>query len=246
LRGVNVRGIVSGERDFRSPGTASGDLMEKRRVAHFEFSLRRANCKVSSDIIGFLFAFCASIRLGLGLMLSASIKDNGWILAENDPIIKGGAVFSQSAYANYRTKDGRSVGMVTDSEALVSRFDSEEDLDVAAGPFIDLHSLSRPGGRRGAASGDPRSSPPTTAPASIGCMSVNTPKLRLWTLDQIGIKSAVYLDGDTLVKRNFDELPALPFEFAASPDVYLDAGVSLSRPMRVSWLSRRAQKSSMI
>jgi hypothetical protein len=46
-------------------------------------------------------------------------------------------------------------------------------------------------------------------------------KLRLWTLDQIGIKSVVYLDGDTLVKRNFDELFALPFAFAASPDVYI-------------------------
>lgn len=48
-------------------------------------------------------------------------------------------------------------------------------------------------------------------------------KLRIWTLDQIGIESAVYLDADTLVRRNLDELFDLPYEFAAVPDVYLDA-----------------------
>lgn len=47
-------------------------------------------------------------------------------------------------------------------------------------------------------------------------------KLRIWTLDQIGIKSAVYLDADTLAKNNFEELFGIPFEFAAVPDVYLD------------------------
>ena len=47
-------------------------------------------------------------------------------------------------------------------------------------------------------------------------------KLRIWTLDTIGIKSAVYLDADTHVRRNFDELFELPFIFAASPDVYTD------------------------
>ena len=47
-------------------------------------------------------------------------------------------------------------------------------------------------------------------------------KLRVWTLDTIGIKAAVYLDADTLVKRNFDELFELPFVFAATPDVYTD------------------------
>ncbi|KAF8511098.1 nucleotide-diphospho-sugar transferase [Gautieria morchelliformis] len=47
-------------------------------------------------------------------------------------------------------------------------------------------------------------------------------KLRIWTLDAIGIKTAVYLDADTLVRRNFDELFALPFNFAAVPDVFLD------------------------
>jgi len=49
-------------------------------------------------------------------------------------------------------------------------------------------------------------------------------KLRIWTLDQppTSLKSIVYLDADTLVKRNFDELFDVPFVFAASPDVYLD------------------------
>ena len=49
-------------------------------------------------------------------------------------------------------------------------------------------------------------------------------KLRIWTLDQppTSLKSIVYLDADTLVKRNFDELFDIPFVFAASLDVYLD------------------------
>ncbi|KAH8087806.1 nucleotide-diphospho-sugar transferase [Cristinia sonorae] len=46
-------------------------------------------------------------------------------------------------------------------------------------------------------------------------------KLNVWTLDQIGVRSLVYLDADTLVKRNFDELFALPFVFGAVPDVYI-------------------------
>ena len=64
-------------------------------------------------------------------------------------------------------------------------------------------------------------------------------KLRVWTLDTIGIKSAVYLDADTHVRRNFDELFELPFIFAASPDIYTDdrgftlnfnAGVMVFKP----------------
>jgi len=49
-------------------------------------------------------------------------------------------------------------------------------------------------------------------------------KLRIWTLDQAptSLKSIVYLDADTLVKRAFDELFDIPFVFSASPDVYLD------------------------
>lgn len=49
-------------------------------------------------------------------------------------------------------------------------------------------------------------------------------KLRIWTLDREpnSLKSIVYLDADTLVKRNFDELFHIPFVFAASTDVYLD------------------------
>jgi hypothetical protein len=52
-------------------------------------------------------------------------------------------------------------------------------------------------------------------------------KLRIWTLDQIGIKSAVYLDADTLAKNNFDELFDIPFEFAAVPDAYPENGFTL-------------------
>ena len=49
-------------------------------------------------------------------------------------------------------------------------------------------------------------------------------KLRIWTFDRAptSLKSIVYLDADTLVKRNFDELFDIPFVFSASPDVYLD------------------------
>ncbi|KAJ8508171.1 hypothetical protein ONZ45_g9514 [Pleurotus djamor] len=45
-------------------------------------------------------------------------------------------------------------------------------------------------------------------------------KLNLWGLDQYGLNSVVYLDADTVVRRNFDELFDLPFNFAAVPDVY--------------------------
>ncbi|KAJ7506766.1 glycosyltransferase family 8 protein [Mycena galericulata] len=64
-------------------------------------------------------------------------------------------------------------------------------------------------------------------------------KLRIWTLDEKGIDSAVYLDADTLVRRNFDELFDSPFTFAAVPDVYtghrgfeltFNAGVLAFRP----------------
>ncbi|OCB84590.1 nucleotide-diphospho-sugar transferase [Sanghuangporus baumii] len=54
-------------------------------------------------------------------------------------------------------------------------------------------------------------------------------KLRVWSLDEIGIKSVIYLDGDMLVRQNFDELWGLPFEFAAVSDVYGDSrGFALS------------------
>ncbi|KAI0070863.1 nucleotide-diphospho-sugar transferase [Panus rudis PR-1116 ss-1] len=48
-------------------------------------------------------------------------------------------------------------------------------------------------------------------------------KLRLWQLDQKGYTGVVYLDADTLVRRNLDELFSLPFNFAAVPDIYLDS-----------------------
>ena len=46
-------------------------------------------------------------------------------------------------------------------------------------------------------------------------------KLNIWTLDQIGVKAAVYLDADTIVRRNFDEIWNLPFEFGAVPDIFV-------------------------
>lgn len=48
-------------------------------------------------------------------------------------------------------------------------------------------------------------------------------KLNLWTLDTLDIESLVYLDADTLALRNFDEVFALPYAFAAVPDVFLDS-----------------------
>ncbi|PSR72718.1 hypothetical protein PHLCEN_2v11413 [Hermanssonia centrifuga] len=47
-------------------------------------------------------------------------------------------------------------------------------------------------------------------------------KLALWSLDSLSIDSLIYMDADTLVLRNFDEIFSLPFSFAAVPDVFLD------------------------
>ncbi|RPD71927.1 nucleotide-diphospho-sugar transferase [Lentinus tigrinus ALCF2SS1-7] len=64
-------------------------------------------------------------------------------------------------------------------------------------------------------------------------------KLHLWTLDQRGYKSVLYIDADALVRRNFDELFRLPHTFGAVPDVYttaqgyttaFNAGVMFLRP----------------
>ncbi len=64
-------------------------------------------------------------------------------------------------------------------------------------------------------------------------------KLSIWDFARLGIKGLVYLDADTLVRRNFDELFLLPFNFAAVPDVYVgdpgftiafNAGVLFVRP----------------
>ena len=53
-------------------------------------------------------------------------------------------------------------------------------------------------------------------------------KLHLWSLDTVlGVQRVVYLDADTLVRRNFDELFDLPFPFAAVSDVYGDSGFKL-------------------
>ena len=54
-------------------------------------------------------------------------------------------------------------------------------------------------------------------------------KLRIWALDKIDIKTAIYIDGDTIVQNNFDELWSLPYNFAAVPDVQMDKrGFTLS------------------
>lgn len=47
-------------------------------------------------------------------------------------------------------------------------------------------------------------------------------KLRLWSLDTLPepVTRLVYLDSDTLVLRNLDELFSLPYTFAAAPDVW--------------------------
>lgn len=82
----------------------------------------------------------------------------------------------------------------------------------------------------------PRIAPPDGA---NGHFAETFTKLHLWRLDRKGIRSLVYLDADTLVRRNFDELFSLPFNFAAVPDIYLDdrgftlrfnAGIMFLRP----------------
>ncbi|TFY77424.1 hypothetical protein EWM64_g6586 [Hericium alpestre] len=64
-------------------------------------------------------------------------------------------------------------------------------------------------------------------------------KLSLWTPDQLGIDKVVYFDADTLVRRRFDKLFAMPFDFAAVTDVWpnergftlaVNSGVLLLRP----------------
>ncbi|KAJ6460085.1 glycosyltransferase family 8 protein [Mycena vitilis] len=66
-------------------------------------------------------------------------------------------------------------------------------------------------------------------------------KLHIWRLDKMGVDSAVYVDADTVVRRNFEELFDSPFNFAAVPDVYgvgdprgfsltFNAGVLVYRP----------------
>ncbi len=54
-------------------------------------------------------------------------------------------------------------------------------------------------------------------------------KLHLWSLDTVlGVNRVVYLDADTLVRSNFDELFDLPFPFGAVPDVYENLGFKLN------------------
>jgi glycogenin glucosyltransferase len=65
-------------------------------------------------------------------------------------------------------------------------------------------------------------------------------KLRLWQLDQLGVKALVYLDPDTVVVKNIDNLLASicdvqnGYYFAASPDIFppdkFNAGVLVLSP----------------
>ncbi|THV01950.1 nucleotide-diphospho-sugar transferase [Dendrothele bispora CBS 962.96] len=67
-------------------------------------------------------------------------------------------------------------------------------------------------------------------------------KLNIWKLgEELGFNSAVYMDADTLVLRNFDELFHFPWEFGAGLDVFptkdargfsinFNAGVLVFRP----------------
>ncbi|KAF8140953.1 glycosyltransferase family 8 protein [Mycena galopus ATCC 62051] len=77
-------------------------------------------------------------------------------------------------------------------------------------------------------------------------------KLNIWNLDQKGVDSAVYLDADTLVRGNFDELFDLPFHFGAVPDVRIgwdprafsitfNAGVLAFRPSSAVYENMRQQ-----
>ena len=66
-----------------------------------------------------------------------------------------------------------------------------------------------------------RINPPSDDSVSLHYNDTFT-KLSLWKFGEYGIKGVVYLDADMLVRRNFDELFRLPYNFAAVPDVYLD------------------------
>jgi len=75
-------------------------------------------------------------------------------------------------------------------------------------------------------------------------------KLHLWSLDRLlGLNRVVYLDADTHVRRNFDELFDLPFPFGAVPDVYVkwgfklhfNAGVLVLHPNHTTFESMRAR-----
>jgi len=69
-------------------------------------------------------------------------------------------------------------------------------------------------------------------------------KLAIWSLgEELGFDNAVYMDADTLVLRNFDELYNFPWEFGAGLDVFqpsdvrgfsvnYNAGVLVFRPSR--------------
>ena len=65
-----------------------------------------------------------------------------------------------------------------------------------------------------------RINPPSDDSVSLHYNDTFT-KLSLWKFGEYGIKGVVYLDADMLVRRNFDELFRLPYNFAAVPDVYL-------------------------
>src|SRR5216683_2262985 len=71
--------------------------------------------------------------------------------------------------------------------------------------------------------------PPPHDGAGIGYRFVDQyTKLHLWSLDsRLDIDRVIYLDSDTLPRKNFDELFDSPFPFGAVPDVYGDRGFKL-------------------
>ncbi|TFK62354.1 nucleotide-diphospho-sugar transferase [Pluteus cervinus] len=80
---------------------------------------------------------------------------------------------------------------------------------------------------------------PNSGEGTMGRFIDQYTKLNIWSLDKQGFQRVVYLDGDTLVRKSFDELWDLPWDFAAVPDVYVDqrgftinfnAGVLAIRP----------------
>ena len=74
----------------------------------------------------------------------------------------------------------------------------------------------------------------------------NTPSF--WDFGKLGLKAVVYLDANTLARRNFDELFTLPFAFAAVPrnnhshsDMDLDGRLLFFRPATVAFQSLMAR-----
>jgi glycogenin glucosyltransferase len=72
--------------------------------------------------------------------------------------------------------------------------------------------------------------PPPHNGAGIGSRFIDQyTKLHLWSLDsRLDIDRVIYLDADTLARKNFDELFDSSFPFGAVPDVYGKSGFTVS------------------